>query len=86
MTDQTTTHDAMRSGEVLNTKPLNPAPSGRLLSKREMAAHLRKSTRTLDEWMRLGLIPHLKISRTVLFDLDEVLAHLRRHHRVGPSE
>lgn len=86
MTDQTITHDATRSGEVINTKPPNPAPSGHLLSKREMAAHLRKSTRTLDAWMALGILPYLKVSRTVLFDLDDVLAHLRRHHRVGPSD
>jgi hypothetical protein len=86
MTDQTKTHDATRSVDVINNKPLNPAPRSPLLSKREMAAVLRKSTRTLDTWMRLGLIPHLKVSRTVLFDLEDVLAHLRRHHRVGPSE
>jgi len=47
-----------------------------LLTKRELAARLRKSTWTTDDWMRKGKLPYLKIGKTVLFRWQDVLEKL----------
>jgi excisionase family DNA binding protein len=50
--------------------------SGSLLTKKELAPHLRVGPRTLDEWMRKGRVPFLKIGKTVRFRLADVLEKL----------
>ncbi len=50
--------------------------SDALLTKRELAARLRKSTRTTDDWMREGKLPYLKIGKTVLFRWADVIEKL----------
>ena len=45
-------------------------------TKREVAARLRRSTRTVDDWMRKGKLPYLKIGKTVLFRWQDVLEKL----------
>ena len=47
-----------------------------LLTKREIAPCLRVGPRTVDEWMRKGRIPYLKIGKTVRFCLGDVLEKL----------
>lgn len=54
-----------------------------LLTKRELAQRLKKTTRTIDEWMREGRIPFFKIGRAVLFDWPEVLASLRANFHIN---
>jgi excisionase family DNA binding protein len=49
-----------------------------LLSKKEVAARLRISPRTLDAWMRQGRLAYLKIGRTVRFRFPDVLEKLAR--------
>jgi excisionase family DNA binding protein len=49
-----------------------------LLSKKEVAARLRISPRTLDQWMRAGRVPFLKIGRSVRFRFPAVLEKLAR--------
>jgi Helix-turn-helix domain len=53
-----------------------------LLSKREVAARLRISPRTLDQWMRKKRVPYLKISKSVRFHWPAVLQRLNEF-RVG---
>jgi excisionase family DNA binding protein len=48
-----------------------------LLDKREVAARLRISPRTLDVWMRRKHLPFLKIDRTVRFRMSDVLEKLQ---------
>ena len=60
---------------TLENQTLDRASDG-LLTKRELAARLRKSTRTTDEWMRKGKLPYLKIGKTVLFRWQDVLEKL----------
>jgi excisionase family DNA binding protein len=48
-----------------------------LLTKQEIAKRLRRSPRTVDAWMREGRLPYLKVSKSVLFDWDDVLAKLK---------
>jgi excisionase family DNA binding protein len=47
-----------------------------LLTKRGLAPKLQISTRTLDEWMRKGRIPFLKVGKSVRFRLMDVLEKL----------
>jgi len=54
----------------------------RLLDKREVARRVRKTTRTVDQWMARGLLPFLKLPGgrrgTVLFQWKDVLAALEK--------
>jgi excisionase family DNA binding protein len=55
----------------------------RLLVREELAARLRVSPRTIQAWVRNGLIPVIRISSKVLrFDWDDVVAALKRKN--GP--
>ena len=47
-----------------------------LLTKRALAPKLRISTRTLDDWMRKGRIPFLKVGKSVRFRWPDVLEKL----------
>ena len=47
-----------------------------LLRKRELAARLAISKRTLDVWCAQGRVPFLKIGRTVRFRMSDVLEAL----------
>jgi excisionase family DNA binding protein len=47
-----------------------------LLVKRELAAKLKRSVRTVDAWMRQGKLPYLKVGKTVLFRWEDVLQKL----------
>jgi hypothetical protein len=47
-----------------------------LLVKRELAIKLRRSPRTVDQWMRQGKLPYLKIGKSVLFRWPDVLEKL----------
>lgn len=65
-------------------KPL-PIPNElntEIIEKAECAKRISVATRTLDEWMRKGRIPYLKIGRTVRFRWADVLDHLSKY-RVG---
>jgi phage terminase Nu1 subunit (DNA packaging protein) len=55
------------------TAPLADAPD-RLLNKAELAAFCGVRTRTIENWMRLGL-PYFKIKRTVRFKLADVMTY-----------
>jgi len=50
-----------------------------ILEKHETAARLKISIRTLDEWMRSGRVPYIKLGKTVRFRWAAVLAHLQEN-------
>jgi excisionase family DNA binding protein len=53
-----------------------------LSTAREVAQALSVSTHTVMEWARQGLIPRVRLSRkSIRFDLDEVLAVVRRRQK-----
>jgi len=68
-----------------NTTPGLPASASadEILEKPETANRLKISTRTLDQWMRAGRVPFLKIGKTVRFRWPDVLAHLTDKCRVN---
>jgi len=70
------------------TSPTTPglpstASADELLEKSEIAERLKISIRTLDQWMRAGRVPFLKIGKTVRFRWADVLAHLTDKCRVN---
>src|SRR5579871_6898028 len=56
------------------------ASTDEILDKVETAERLKISTRTLDEWMRAGQVPFLKIGKTALWrqmnDFERLVHHL----------
>ncbi len=44
-----------------------------------------RSERTIRTWQKSRTIPYYKVGRAVLFDPQEVFAHLAKHNRVNPA-
>lgn len=61
--------------------PASPDPSD-LLTKREVAARLRRTPRCIELWMRKRYLPYIKIGRSVYFRWADIIAALDRY-RVG---
>lgn len=47
-----------------------------LLNKGEVAARLRIGRRSVDNWMRKGLLPYLRLGKVIRFRWPDVLAKL----------
>ncbi|MHB8521872.1 MAG: helix-turn-helix transcriptional regulator [Limisphaerales bacterium] len=65
----------------------NQAGEG-FIDKGELARRLNKSVRTVDNWMRQGLLPYYKIGgKSVSFRWSEVVEHLRERCQIrrGPK-
>lgn len=52
------------------------------IDKREVSKRLRMQPRTVDAWMRRGLLPYYKLGRVVRFKWSEVEVHLAEQCRV----
>lgn len=52
------------------------------LTKTEMARRLRRTARTVEQWMRKGYLPFMKIGRSVLFHAPTVEQYLKDNHQV----
>ena len=50
--------------------------------KPEVARRLNKDIRTIDNWMKKGILPYYKLGRTVAFRWSEILAHTKANFRV----
>jgi hypothetical protein len=65
-----------------------PVIDGFLL-KREVAARIRKKTRTVERWMALGILPFIKVGKgrraAVLFKWADVEAALLANYGCGGS-
>ena len=57
------------------------------LLKTEVALRLRKTTKTIERWMRQGMIPYIKIGKgkraTVLFNWDAIQSSLEEQFGNG---
>jgi hypothetical protein len=58
-------------------------PAEGWVSKKAAAAHLKITPRTLDNWMKRGLVPYVHIGRNVRFKLNDVDETLNRRLRMG---
>jgi len=56
-------------------------PEG-FINKSEVARRLGKTTRTVDEWMRRGILPYYKPDRSVLFRWSDIKANIIEKFRV----
>jgi len=65
-------------------------PGERYLFKPKVAARFGMTARTIEHWMRLGIIPYLKIGRgrraTVLFKWTDIEAHLKANFGVSNEQ
>ena len=53
------------------------------IDKPEVARRLKKTIRSVDNWMKRGLLPYYKIGRSVLFKWSDVETHLKASCRVS---
>jgi hypothetical protein len=51
------------------------------IGKAELARRLGKTTRTVDAWMKRGILPFFKPDRSVLFRWSDVEDHFIRNYR-----
>ena len=57
--------------------------SGDLIAPEELAAGLRVARVTVYQWVRRGVIPHLRLEGVVRFDPAEVAEWLKGKHRAA---
>jgi hypothetical protein len=67
---------------TLSEQP-RPSTADKFDSKRDIAARLQKSTRTVEVWTRQGKIPCLKIGRSILYSWPDVERSLRENYMVN---
>ena len=53
-----------------------------MLTKQEIAKHFGITERTVENWMKSGYVPFLRIGRSVRFSLKDVGRHAEARHRV----
>jgi excisionase family DNA binding protein len=58
----------------------------RLITKKELAAYLGITERTVEAWMRLRYVPYIKIGRTVRFRVAMVLRYVDDKYLVPAGE
>ena len=59
------------------------ATADEMLTKQELAARLKVTKRTVENWQVNGLLPYFKVSCCVLFYWPDVIEHLKTHFRVS---
>ena len=58
-------------------------PNEGFITKQELAPLLRKTPRTLENYLRQGLLPSIRIGRSVLFSWPDVQAALRESFTIN---
>jgi len=67
---------------VLQQQSSHPIAIERWVGKKELAEHFRISVRTTNNWMKGGLLPYIRIGRSVRFKLSEADETMNRHVKV----
>lgn len=62
----------------------NHAAPGSLVGKEGMARKLKGGVRSVERLMAGRKIPYIKLGGKVLFDVQQVMDHIRKHHTVMP--
>ncbi len=71
------TNESQQSGTATVASAVEP-----FINKAETSRRLGCGLRTLDTWMRRGIVPFYKVSKRVMFRWSEVQAVLERNCRV----
>lgn len=72
----------------MSTEQINcPQPKSieEFIGKPEVGKRLHLRPRTIDDWMRRGLLPYYKVGRSVRFKWSEIEQHLGNKCRVNPK-
>lgn len=64
--------------ELANLDNLDDCSAECLLTKKELAHRLKKSVRSIENWMKLHYLPYIKIGHSVLFRWRDVTKALDR--------
>lgn len=71
-------NNSIPTAQTVNVGPL-PEP---FIDKGEVGRRTQMRPRTIDDWMKRGLLPYYKLGRSVRFKWSEVEAHLAANCRV----
>ncbi len=63
--------------------PSDEKQTNELLTVKELAKLLKKTTKTIYEWKTNNKIPYIQTDKAILFDRDEVLKTLKNWHIVN---
>jgi excisionase family DNA binding protein len=55
----------------------------KLLTKDQLAEKMCVKRRTIDNWMKVGWLPYLKIGKTVRFEFSSVMEKLKSYELGG---
>jgi hypothetical protein len=72
----------MKNDSAISNAAAPENPRDEMLNKKELAARLKITVRTIENWQAAGLLPYIKISSVVLFHWPDVLEHLKNNFRV----
>jgi hypothetical protein len=61
---------------------VQPAPEPEYLTKLQVAEKLRRNVRTVENYMRRGILPYYKLGHTVQFRWCDIQKHLETHFKV----
>jgi excisionase family DNA binding protein len=75
---QASTDAAAQKQSPVQTPVANYDP---LLTKRQLAAHMQVSVRTIDHWKEKGCLPYYKIGRVVRFRLSDIQRDWEAKHK-----
>ena len=51
------------------------------VTKKELASVLMVSVRTIENWLRIGILPVIRVGKILRFDKAEVVQHLKLNFR-----
>ena len=66
----------------IETTPSGHPPEG-FISKRDVAKRTGKTMRTVDNWMKHGILPYFKTRHSVLFKWSDVEEHYATNYRIA---
>jgi len=65
-----------------NTPASAANPADEMLNKEELAARLKMTVRSVENWQKRGILPFIKAGKIVLFYWPDVVEHLKANFRV----
>ena len=72
-----------QGSEIKTMGPQDTRPGDEMLNKRELAARLKITVRTVENWQRRGVLVYIKVDKVVLFHWPDVVAHLKSKYLVS---
>ena len=66
-----------------NSQPTVDGGQDVMLTKMELAAKLKVTVRTVENWQHDGFLPGVKIANVVRFHWPDVVEHLKANFKIG---